>query len=204
MSYIHLTESDRHKISHLNSAGFSLREIARRINRHHTTISRELHRNGIEDCDRIVYWDNWTHPIALKRRCEARHHRRNSNQDLVKFVERKLKEDWAPETIAQKLKADYPDNDKMRVSHETIYRWIYSDAKDGGTLYKHLRRRRKKRRKQKRYGSGRRFIPGRVSIAERPAIVDSRERFGDWEAIRLRVRRTADILPHMLSVKAVI
>ena len=103
MSYTHLTESDRHKISHLNSAGFSLREIARRIYRHHTTISRELHRNGIEG---IVYWDDWTHPIALKRRHEARHHRRNSNQDLVKYVERKLKEDWAPEIIVQKLKAD--------------------------------------------------------------------------------------------------
>jgi len=87
------------------------------LNSPHTTISRELHRNGIEG---IVYWDDWTHPIALKRRHEARHHRRNSNQDLVKYVERKLKEDWAPEIIVQKLKADYPDDDKMRVSHETM------------------------------------------------------------------------------------
>jgi IS30 family transposase len=109
----------------------------------------------------------------------------------VKFVERKLKEDWAPETIAQKLKADYPDDDKMRVSHETIYRWIYSDAKNGGTLYKHLRRRRKKRRKQKRYGSGRRFIQGRVGIAERPAIVDSRERFGDWEGDTIEGKKSS-------------
>ena len=69
----------------------------------------------------------------------------------------------------------------MRVSHETIYRWIYLDAEGGGTLYNHLRRRRKKRRRQKRYGSGRRFIPDRVSITERPGMVDSRERFGDWE-----------------------
>ena len=69
----------------------------------------------------------------------------------------------------------------MRVSHETIYRWIYLDASRGGTLYHHLRRRRKKRRRQGRYGSGRRFIPGRISISERPSIVDTRERFGDWE-----------------------
>ena len=69
----------------------------------------------------------------------------------------------------------------MCVSHETIYRWIYLDAKGGGTLYHHLRRRRKKRRRQKRYGSARRFIPGRVSISERPDIVETRERFGDWE-----------------------
>ena len=73
------------------------------------------------------------------------------------------------------------ENDKMRVSHETIYRWIYLDAIEGGTLYHHLRRRRKRRRRQKRYGSGRRFIPGRVSISERPVMVETRERFGDWE-----------------------
>ncbi len=91
-------------------------------------------------------------------------------------MERKLREDWSPEIIAEKLTIDYPNDDDMRVSHETIYRWIYGDARGGGTLYQHLRRRRKKRRRQKRYGSGRRFIPGRVSISERPAIVETRER----------------------------
>jgi IS30 family transposase len=180
MSYTHLTQNERYVISHLKCAGFSLREIARRINRHHATISRELNRNGPEhDC--TIYWYDWTHPMALERRHKARHHRRNSHQGLVDYVERKLKDDWSPEVIAEKLKADYPDDDKMRVSHETIYRWIYLDAEGGGTLYNHLRRRRKKRRRQKRYGSGRRFIPGRVSITERPGIVESRERFGDWE-----------------------
>ncbi|MDP2799571.1 MAG: IS30 family transposase [Deltaproteobacteria bacterium] len=180
MSYTHLTQNERYVISHLKCAGFSLREIARRINRHHATISREFKRNGPEhDC--TIYWYDWTHPKALERRHKARHHRRSSHQSLVDYVKRKLKDDWSPEVIAEKLKADYPDDDKMRVSHEAIYRWIYLDAEGGGTLYNHLRRRRKKRRRQKRYGSGRRFIPDRVSITERPGIVDSRERFGDWE-----------------------
>jgi IS30 family transposase len=79
----------------------------------------------------------------------------------------------------------------MRISHETIYRWIYSDANNEGTLYKHLRRRRKKRRRQKRYGAGRRFIPGRVGIAERPAIVNSRKRFGDWEADTIEGKKSS-------------
>ncbi len=180
MPYSHLTENERYVISHLHVAGFTLREIARRIDRHHTTISRELKRNGPEyDC--TVYWYDWTHPEALSRRHKARHQRRKSNQRVIKYVKRKLREDWSPETIAEKLKIDYPDDDQMRVSHETIYRWIYSDANAGGTLYHHLRRKRKKRRRQGRYGSGRRFIPGRVSISERPAIVETRERFGDWE-----------------------
>ena len=109
----------------------------------------------------------------------------------MRYVERKLKKDWSPEIISQKLKADYPDNNKMRAGHETIYRWICSDAKDGGTLYTHLRRRRKKRRRQSRYDSGRRFIPGRIGIAERPVIVESRERFGDWEGDTIEGKKSS-------------
>ena len=188
MPYTHLTENERYVISHLSVAGFSLREIARRINRHHTTVSRELERNGPEyDC--TIYWYDWTHPRALKRRYKARHHRRRSNPHLVKYVISKLRADWSPEIIAEKLKIEYPDDDEMRVSHETIYRWIYLDAMGAGTLYHHLRRRRKKRRRQKGYGSGRRFIPGRVSISERPAIVENRERFGDWEGDTVEGKR---------------
>ena len=74
MPYTHLTENERYVISHLRIAGFSLREIARRIKRHHTTVSRELERNGPEhDC--TVYWYDWTHSRVLKRRHKARHHR---------------------------------------------------------------------------------------------------------------------------------
>jgi IS30 family transposase len=181
MSYTHLTGNERYVISHLTCAGFSLRKIARRINRHHTTVSRELKQNDDPVYKYTVYWYDWTHPEALKRRRKARHHRRLSNPRLVKYVKRKLCDDWSPEIIAEKLKIDFPDDTEMRVTHETIYRWIYSDANRGGTLYHHLRRRRKKRRKQRRYGSGRRFLPGRVSISERPAIVETRQRFGDWE-----------------------
>jgi IS30 family transposase len=191
MPYNHLTENERYVISHLSIAGFSFREIARRIKRHHTTISRELKRNNDPVYKETVYWYDWTHPEALKRRHKARHYRRRSSQRLVKYVERKLRDDWSPEIIAEKLKIDYPDDDKMRVSHETIYRWIYLDANGGGTLYHHLRRKRKKRRKQRRYGSGRRFIPGRISISERPEIVETRERFGDWEGDTIEGKKSS-------------
>jgi IS30 family transposase len=190
MSYTHLTENDRYVISHLTCAGFSLREIGRRINRHHTTISRELKRNNME-YEGTTYWYDWTHPEALKRRKKARHYRRWSNQRLVNYVKEKLKDDWSPEIIAEKLKIDHPDDNEMRVSHETIYRWIYIDSKEGGTLYKHLRRGRKSRRRQKRYGAGRRFIPGRVSISERPEIVDTRKRFGDWEGDTIEGKKSS-------------
>jgi IS30 family transposase len=197
MPYKHLTENERYVISHLSVAKFSIREIARRIKRDHTTVSRELKRNGPEyDC--TIYWYDWTHLKAIKRRHKARHKRRRSNQRLVKYVEQKLMEDWSPEIISEKLKIDYPDDDQMRVSHETIYRWIYLDAKEGGNHYSHLRRRRKKRRKQKRYGAGRRFIPGRVSITERPAIVETRNRFGDWEGDTVEGKKgTGSVATHV-------
>jgi IS30 family transposase len=93
----------------------------------------------------------------------------------------RIKLDWSPEAISGRLKVEYTSDTQMRISHETIYRWIYLDSRNKGDLHRHLRRRHKYRRRQKRYGSGRRFIPGRISIDQRPSIVDTRERFGDWE-----------------------
>ncbi len=181
MSYTHFTEKERYVISHLRLAKFSLREIARRLGRHHTSISREIKRNCPTYAPDAVYWYYFTHPVAEKRRYQARSHRRQSHQPLVEYVEDRLRIDWPPEVIAARIRSDYPGDERMRISHETIYRWIYLDASQGGTLHRHLRRRRPRRRKQTRYGSGRRFIPGRVSIDERPTIVATRERFGDWE-----------------------
>jgi IS30 family transposase len=90
MSYTHLTEKDRYVISHLTVAGFSLREIARRLGRHHSTISRELKRaKSIYPYAR--YWYDWTQPLAIKRYCKARHYRRQNNLRLVRYVEKKLR-----------------------------------------------------------------------------------------------------------------
>lgn len=179
MSYEHLTEKERYVISHLRST-FSLREIARRLGRHHTTIMREIKRNGPDYPD-AVYWYYVTQPVAEKRRHQPRVHRRQEHSPLVAYVEDKLRLDWPPEAISARLRLDHPDDAKMRICHETIYRWIYLDASQGGDLHQHLRRRRKNRRRQTRYGNGRRFLPGRVSIHERPEVVESRSRFGDWE-----------------------
>jgi IS30 family transposase len=180
MPYHHFTREERYVISHLVLADFSLREIGRRIGRHHTSIRREIERNRPTYADDAVYWYYVTHPKAMERRHKAKHHRRQ-HEKLRMYVFSKLRLDWSPEAIAGRLRVDYPDDKTMRISPETIYRWIYHDSKDKGNLYLHLRRRHKYRRRQKRYGSGRRFISGRISINLRPPIVDARERFGDWE-----------------------
>jgi len=181
MSYTHFTERERYVISHLKSAKFSLREIGRRLGRNHTSISREIKRNGPTYAPDAVYWYHVTQPVAEKRRHKARSYRRQNHRPLIAYVEDKLRLDWPPEAISARIRIDYPNDERMRISHETIYRWVYLDASQKGDLHKHLRRRHPRRRRQKRYGSGRRHIPGRISIDQRPAIVETRERFGDWE-----------------------
>jgi IS30 family transposase len=198
MPYTHLTERDRYVISHLSLAGYSYREIGRRIGRDHTTISREIKRNGPMYPGVTKYWYYYTHPTAIKRRHKPRHHRCQDKSKLVDYVESKIRRDWPPEVISARLRLDYPTDQQMRISHETIYRWVFLDAQKGGNLYKHLRRRHKRRRKQTRYGTGRRFLPGRISIDERPSIVDQRKRVGDWEGDTLEgAKGTGGLATHV-------
>jgi len=178
MSYTHLTLQERFDISQLKSS-VSLREIGRRLGRGHSSISREFKRNGSAVSG--GYEPNAAHEKAQHRQSQVRHCRRQVHASLLRYVERRLRIDWPPAAISGRLKLKYPDDPKMRVSPETIYRWVALDSQQGGELYRHLRRRHKHRRRQKRYGAGRRFIPGRVGIEQRPAIVNERSRFGDWE-----------------------
>ncbi|TYO98426.1 helix-turn-helix protein [Geothermobacter ehrlichii] len=179
MSYTHLTSEERFSLELLLLAGLSLRKIARILGRHHTTISREIRRNTGTNG---IYCSLTAQRSADRRRAQARHYRRQLHKPLVDYVAEKLKLDWSPEQIAGRLRLDFPDDKRMRCSPETIYRWVYLDAQQGGKVYRHLRRRHRRRRRQKRFGQGRRFFAGRVSIAERPEIVAQRLRVGDWEA----------------------
>jgi transposase, IS30 family len=190
MPYHHFTTEEQYLIGHMHMAEFSLREIGHRLGRHHGSISREIKRNRPTYADDAVYWHDAAGYFANERRHTARH-RKRQHERLVAYVTQKLALDWSPEAIAGRLRLEYPDDDAMRISHETIYRWIYQDSRNKGTLHYHLRRRHKYRRRQKRYGSGRRFIPDRVSIDCRPHLVATRERFGDWEGDTLEGRKGA-------------
>lgn len=150
MSYIHLSPKERYVIYHLVLYGLSYREIGRRLDRHHTTISREVQRNRPTYADDAVYWDVSAQDWSDERKRIARHNMRESHKKLVRYVKHKVKCDWSPEQIVGRLLIDYPDDPQMRISAETIYQWIYADARQGGDLYRHLRRRHKKRRKQRR------------------------------------------------------
>lgn len=182
MSYGHLSPEERYVISHLKLVALSNREIGRRLGRHHTTIGRELARNGPAHPQLGPYWYETAQQRAEARWRFARHRRRAANHRLRRYVVRGLTRYWSPEQIAGRLVLDHDDDPEMRISPETIYQWIYADAAAGGELYRCIRRGHRRRRRQRRYGSARGRIPGRVGIEHRPAIVAQRARFGDWEA----------------------
>lgn len=179
MSYTHLTSNERYVIAHLKVFKLSLREIARRIGRSASTVSRELKRNGPEHG--WVYWYDAAQRRADQRKRKARSQRRRSNTMLYKLVVDSLRHGLSPQIIAGRLRREYPRKHSMRISHEGIYQWVFADAKAGGDLYQSLVRHHKRRRKH-RLGHRRRLFDGRVSITERPAIVEYRRRFGDWES----------------------
>lgn len=179
MSYHHLNAHERMSLFYNHQAGLSLREIGRKLNRSHTTLSRELERNKRVFC---CYWDEAAQGYADARKAIPRHTKRASNPKLKQYVLDKLKIGWSPEIISNRLERDYPYSKKtMRISPEAIYQWVFKDYEQGGSLYKLLTRSHKKRRKQRRYGALRGHIPNRIDIDQRPLIVEKRQRYGDWE-----------------------
>jgi len=173
MSYTHLTAHERYCIAHMHMARFTIRYIAKRLNRSPSTISRELKRNKGR-CS--PYWYDWADGYAQERKRIPRCEKRKSHQPLYELVMRHIRDGLSPELISGRLKREFRSQ-QMRVSHETIYRWVIADAVEGGDAYQSLVRHRKQRRSVRR-----RLFEGRVSISERPQIVTDKRRFGDWES----------------------
>jgi IS30 family transposase len=176
---LHLLE--REEISRGVARGTSLRSIARVLRRAPSTISREILRHGGRSQYRAVDADTRARRCAQRpKRC-----RLAARPRLQRVVAAKLRADWAPQQIAAWLVLQYPDDLTMRVSHETIYRTLYVQARGAlkQELLRHLRRRRTMRRSGRASlaGDGRGQIVDAVSIAERPRSVDDRALPGHWE-----------------------
>lgn len=168
--YTQLTQEERYQIHALLKAGLDQTEIAMVLKRHKSTISREIRRNsGLRG-----YRPKQAQRLADERR-QTRVKPRISTSSWS-TVERLLREDWSPEQISLWLK----EESNVAISHEWIYQFILQDKAAGGDLYRHLRCQKQRR---KRYGSYSRRgqLIDRISIDERPAVVDSRSRIGDWE-----------------------
>lgn len=168
-TYHQLTQEQRYQIKAFLSIGMKKTHIAAHLGVHKATLSRELKRNT----GQRGYRPKQAHEKTLARR-QSKAQPRISTQTWA-MVEAKLQEDWSPEQIAGRLKKE-----AIRVSHERIYQYVYTDKRAGGQLWRHLRTS-KKYRKRAGGRDRRGRIPARRSIDLRPALVEERQRLGDWE-----------------------
>src|SRR6202140_4539753 len=176
-----LTLGEREDISRGIACGSSIRDIARGLERAVSTVSREVARHGGGPLYRANEADHQAWESALRPKvCLLAIHVK-----LQEIVAGKLILDWSPEQISGWLKIQYPEDESMRVSHETIYRSLFIQAR--GVLKKeligHLRSKRRIRRSRQSRDSGHRCgqIVDAVSIRERPAEIEDRAPPGHWE-----------------------
>ena len=168
--YTQLTQEERYQIYILKKAEYSQTQIAELLERDKSTISRELRRNrGLKG-----YRPRQAHNLSLRRRYDKAQPR--IGNPVWRLVEALIRDEWSPEQIVGRVEMEQG----VSISHEWIYQHVYTDKRSGGNLYRFLRCQKVRR---KRYGlySRRGTIPNQVSIDERPAIVDAKRRFGDWE-----------------------
>jgi transposase, IS30 family len=173
---------DRQRIATLRRAGCSVREIARRLGRAASTISRELRRNTARH-DRC-YDGDLAHARARQRARRPRRTRIGRDEQLRELVASLLGLEWSPEQIAGHLRLAYPERRSWHVCHETIYQALYHGGKGGlsRTLTAKLRTGRPLRRHRRRSDVRRpRFVAPAQLIDSRPPSVEDRGRLGDWE-----------------------
>lgn len=187
-----LTPEDRDEIARLYAQGYGVRAIARQLARSPSTISSEIS---------VGIWnDNNTHTasyVAIHAQ-RLRDQRAANSHEAVRFkylpleqyVRCNIQGGWSPEQIHGRLKLDYPNDRRMRISPETIYAFIYAREQADEKLWEYLPRKQKKRRKR----PGRKVhcsrIPDRVSIRNRPEAVNDRSEFGHWEGDSVEGKRS--------------
>jgi IS30 family transposase len=173
--------AEREEISRGMAAAESLRAIARRLGRAPSTISREIRRHGGRPQYRAAAAD----ARAWQRAARPKRCRLATQPRLRALVAAKLRADWSPQQIAAWLMTTYPDDPTRHVSHETIYRTLYVQARGAlkQELTAHLRRRRRMRHRRRvtPRGHGPGQIPDTISISERPASAADRAVPGHWE-----------------------
>lgn len=169
-----LTSTEREEISLDLARGFSIRAIARQLGRPASTISREIQRNGGAEQYRATFaeskaWELATRPKAFLLA---------GNKRLARFVASRLKDNWSPQQISGWLAREHKGNADMQISHETIYRSLFIQARGvlKRELIAHLRSRRMMRRGKAATTDGqpRGRIPDAVSICDRPACIEDR------------------------------
>jgi len=169
----HLTLEEREVIARMRSAGRNQAAIGRRLGRAESTISRELQRNR----SRNGYWAVAAHRKGQMRRSQRPRLCKLQRPEVRRYVQERLRQYWSPDEIARRSRDDFPNDRHRQVSHQTIYAWIDAEDAAGKRWRRYLRSTGWKQRGSDNRGR----IPASTSIEGRPAVVDRRSRFGDWE-----------------------
>jgi transposase, IS30 family len=192
--YKQITLEERYTIHDYVRQGYSQKEMAKRLGRSPSTISRELSKNG------QIGTGRYYHYIAEKRaQGRRRNPRRGPQFTPVQWgiVCHFLAKDWSPEQISLSLRK----HGVLRISHETIYRYIWHDKRRGGSLYKHLRQSSKQRRKRYRANDSRGVLRGKRGLDQRPAAANERLRKGHWEVDLVHGHKSRDCILTLVDRK---
>jgi transposase, IS30 family len=178
-----LSYEERCRIEALHAAGMRPAEIARRLGRHRSTITRELARNATMRGPKGSYGAVNAQSKADDRARRPKASKLGTNLRLRREVQDRLGEDHSPEQIARRLREDFPDDAEMRVSHETIYQSLYVQSRGGlrRELSRHLRTGRTLRKPHRQADQRRQRFAGMVMISDRPPEIEDRAVPGHWE-----------------------
>ena len=168
----HLTHKEREIVAQMHHDRRKQGEIATRLGRDPSTISRELRRNG---------GSRGYSALTAQTKADARRRQprvRNLDEpETRRYVQERLRKRWSPDQIARRSRRDFPRNRRRQISHQTIYTWIDDEETAGAHWRRYLRSAGWKRKNADNRGR----IPRSASIAGRPAVVDGRCRYGDWK-----------------------
>lgn len=175
MSYSHFTKNNRTELSILLKKGYSYRDIGDALGKDPSSISREVKENSING----VYDPDKAHHKAYVKRLYSKYQGMKvwENNEIRNYVEDKMQRFWSPEAIAGRLERE--TKGRLTIKPDTIYKFLYSSY--GQHLCCYLKSRRYKPRRQKGKKLKKEFIPNRISIEERPNIINRRRRYGDYE-----------------------
>lgn len=175
-----LSHCERQVIEMRLRGKWKVRRIAGHLGRSPSIISREIIRNRHPSGK---YLADYAEILAEKRSHKTNKRKMDKDSELARYVRKRLEEEWSPEQISGRLRERPPASMAgRRISHESIYQYIYNSPK-GNYLYNYLRYKNAPRRqKQRERKSNKYFIPARISILERPEIINQRKRYGDWES----------------------
>jgi transposase, IS30 family len=195
--YSHLTREERHVFYAYLRENLSLRGIEKRMRRKASGLCREIKEHS-KDGTREGYEPDYAHLKSQFLKWDANRRKPLKSREVMEYtLEKLLKNQWSPDQIAKTIKLDYPDIPAMRISHETIYQFINSEEGKELGLAKHLRHgriRKTKKKRDKPIDPKKQAIPDRISIHERPSIVNRRIRFGDWESDLMEGAKTSKMV----------